>query len=1323
VTGVKRNIRKALLCLGLAALLAAIGAASAPAAPQFEIGLERDAADFPIVNRGDERVDYTVKVTNVASASVEPPQVGTQLTCDGAGPPLGTKEWALETPNSFSFAFRWLRNGEPIGPWVAGAPGTTYTVQAADAGKALQCLVKGTNGSGSGSFLFPSQPVAVVDPQPAVEPPKPDPGKFHRQIRSGIAGPFQPGTETPGEWKAGDELSCTAPPASGWSGATIDEWKLEWVRDGEPAPGAASSPTPTTSRYTLTAEDVSAPAAPAQFQCMATAVNAGGAAVVESLHHATESPAPEFAPGFGDENSPIIPNSEHIPVVEWPGNQTSGPVTLELELPGGEETFAHQFQQLGSGGWSCERLLAAGGEPAKALCTRSDALQPESSYPSLEVIAAIGADAPDIAVAKATVSGGGAPAAASDEDAFAFVENPFGLALFASALYDHEGNEYTQAGGHPFLGTANFVFNKKRRLVPATGGTGAPDDKSTYAPVEHVREGRLDVPRGIVGNALAVPELCPSADLVVTNSCPPGSVVGGVHIVLSEVSLTPPVFAMEPEFGTPAQFAFSEPAGNVFTITTRLRPEDGYAVTFELTPPPVIDLLSADFTFCDFGAIFTGGSGGNFLGCKKPGDAGANPKPLFANPTRCEGPPPRPRNRIDSWENPGNYKEYEFTNAPIVGCEQVDFEPEVEIQPNSNQADSPTGLDLELTMPTDGLENPFGISQANLKLAKIVFPKGMALNATAGQGLGACTPEQVKLKTNDPIECPDSSKVGTIEIETPLIQETLSGNAYIAKQGAVDGAPIGLYLVFDSKKDGITIKMPGKVVPDPVTGQLAATFDESPEAPFSAVRVHFDQGPRSPLLTPAKCGRYTIAAEMVPWTVKDLANPDPSETVTEASTFQVSKGPGGGPCPKGDLEPSLSGGTENPLAGQTSPFTVRLSRPDGSERFRALGLKLPKGLSAYLKGVPYCPDAVLASIPGAEGTGQGEIDNPSCPQASQVGRVSAAAGAGPNPLYVDTARAYLAGPYKGAPLSVAVVAPAVAGPLDLGSVTVRNALYLDPETAEASVVSDPIPTMLHGIFLNIRDIRVAIDRPDFTLNPTGCEEKSLLGTVSGESGQSVQLSDRFQVDGCEALPFKPKLSIRLFGGTKRGGHPSLRGVLTAKPGEANIARAQVTIPRSAFLDQAHIRTICTRVQFAARECPPGAVYGYASAITPLVDYPVQGPVYLRSSDNKLPDLVVALRGPEHQPIEAAVVGRIDSVKGQIRATFEATPDVPLTKFVLTMQGGKKGLLVNSRDICAGTFRATVALEGHNGRTHTARPVMRNGKCGKGRKGRRGSKRR
>jgi hypothetical protein len=934
------------------------------------------------------------------------------------------------------------------------------------------------------------------------------------------------------------------------------------------------------------------------------------------------------------------------------------------------------------------------------------------------------------------VSGSGSPEPAEATSEFDFDPfKEFGVESFEAlvsadptASSDPAGEpSYTQAGGHPVTGTARIGVPRKRSLTRI-------NPNAKLAPVEHVKSVAVDTPRGFVGNALAVPVRCSGVEdvIVVPSPCPEASRVGGIFLRFSELTFSQPIYTIEPEFGVPAQFAFTDSLGAVYVFAPHLRADDGYAISVVAAPAPALDLLDATPTLCGFGlkkASLASGKGS--VTCYLPNEAGANDLPLITNPTRCAGAPPTARLSIDSSEHPGklkpdgmpdlsdpNWKSKTFANPSVTGCDKVKFEPDSDLAPTTHAADSPSGLDVSLAMPTDGLEEPEGISQASLKRVSVTFPRGMAVNAAKADGLGACSAEQVKLKTNEPISCPDSSKIGTIEIDTPIIRETLSGAMYIAKQGAVEGSAIGLYLVFESKKDGVIIKMPGKVTPDPITGQLTVSFDESPEDPFSAVRMHFAQGSRAALIAPARCGTYAIRAEMVPWTIADLNHPTAAETVTDNSTFQVSEGPGGGPCPTGALEPKLNGGTTNPTAAKTSPFVMSLHREDGSDRFTSLKLTTPPGLTAYLKGIPYCPDAVLNSIPTAEQTGQAETAHPACPAASQIGTASAGAGAGPDPFYANTGKAYLAGPYKGAPLSIAVVAPAVAGPLDLGNVVVRNAIHVDPETAQITAVSDPIPTILHGILLDVRDIRIAIDRHNFTRNPTNCDQLRLSAEVGGESGATARLAKRFQVGGCEKLKFEPQLDVRLFGGTKRGGHPRLRGTITAKEGEANIGHAAVTIPRSEFLDQAHIRTICTRVQFAADACPKGSVYGHATATTPLLDYPVSGPVYLRSSSHKLPDLVVDLKGPDYQPIEAVVVGRIDSIKGQIRTTFETAPDVPISKFTLSMQGGDKGLLVNSRDICAGSYRATVKLEGHNGAAYDSRPVLRNGKCGTGRKAKR-----
>ncbi|HEX3609887.1 MAG TPA: hypothetical protein VHU14_09525, partial [Solirubrobacterales bacterium] len=304
----------------------------------------------------------------------------------------------------------------------------------------------------------------------------------------------------------------------------------------------------------------------------------------------------------------------------------------------------------------------------------------------------------------------------------------------------------------------------------------------------------------------------------------------------------------------------------------------------------------------------------------------------------------------------------------------------------------------------------------------------------------------------------------------------------------------------------------------------------------------------------------------------------------------------------------------------------------------------------------------------------------------------------------DPTAVYLSGPYKGAPYSLVVKTPAQAGPFDLGTVVVRAGIFVDPSTAQVTAKSDPLPQILEGVPISYRTIHVDIDRPDFALNPTSCDPMSIDGAVTSDRGAVANASDRFQVGGCAGLGFKPSLATHLSGGTHRGTHPRLQAVLRARPGEANIGRAAVTLPHSEFLDQSHIRTVCTRVQFVASECPEASIYGRAKAITPLLDQPLEGPVYLRSSNHELPDLVVALSGQ----VKFNLVGRIDAVpSGGIRTTFESVPDAPVSKFVLTMQGGKKGLLVNSTNICARHDRLVARFDGQNGKVHDIEPLLKN----------------
>ncbi|HXR31168.1 MAG TPA: hypothetical protein VN752_08515, partial [Solirubrobacterales bacterium] len=517
---------------------------------------------------------------------------------------------------------------------------------------------------------------------------------------------------------------------------------------------------------------------------------------------------------------------------------------------------------------------------------------------------------------------------------------------------------------------------------------------------------------------------------------------------------------------------------------------------------------------------------------------------------------------------------------------------------------------------------------------------------------------------------------------------------------------LAIYFTLNDPETGTVVKLAGEVNADPNTGRLTTTVLHNPQLPFEDFRLHFFGGAGGSLRTPATCGQHTTASSLTPWSAPESGPP-----ATPSDTWAITQAPDGGACPASQgarpHSPDLDAGSVSPIAGASTPLVVNLRRNDGSQEFSSVSLTLPPGLTGKLAGLGACSEGALAAA--AQKTGNEEKSSPSCPASSRIGTVDVSAGAGPAPYHAQ-GTAYLTGPYKGAPLGMAIVTPATAGPFDLGTVVVRSALQLDPNSGQITAQTDQLPSILQGIPLDLRTARVMLDRPDFTRNGTSCDPYAFSGQLVSTLGQIAPLSERFQLAECGRLAFKPRLALRLIGATKRGGHPALRAVLQMPPAGANIARASVALPHSEFLDQAHIGTVCTRVQFAAEECPAASVYGAVTATSPLVDYALSGPVYLRSSANELPDLVMALKGPPSQPVEVDAVARIDSVKGGIRSTFEGVPDLPVSQVVLSMAGGKKGLLQNSTNICRGIHKATAEFDAQNGKTADFRPPLRNSKC-------------
>ncbi|HYP54940.1 MAG TPA: hypothetical protein VEQ41_01375 [Solirubrobacterales bacterium] len=945
-----------------------------------------------------------------------------------------------------------------------------------------------------------------------------------------------------------------------------------------------------------------------------------------------------------------------------------------------------------------------------------------------------------------------------------------------------------QAGGR-FDASISFWLQRSPDLQFGWAGNGAIPDGEP-------RDIFVELPPGIGGNPNAVPK-CPSRALVtIPPSCPPQSQVGIMTLTLGEGNTADetgiketilPWYNVEPRDGKTAELFFSPVVsfgnGNITSIPVVIEVRtdgDGGLTGGVIQIPGGVSLLGQTSTFWGVpwapehdsyrvrqgfdDAIPEGGLTGATPNLEpQPYEPSWGPiRPFAANPTACSGQALKTTWVADSWQMPADLDNPDHPNwkrvdtlydEPLDGCEKVPFDPDFSLRPTTKAAETPTGLDVELTVPqrndapfappapdatqeevddyvaqaTGHWKSDAGLATSHMKDTASTLPLGITVNPSSAQGQQACTEAQIGLKgtnfpmpapirfNNDPVRCPDASKIGTIVTETPVLdaEDWPKGAVYLAEQKKNPfGSMIAIYLAVESAKRGLLVKAAGEVKLDPATGQITTVFTNNPQLPLEQLELHFKGGALAPLVTPSTCGSAASHTEVTPWA-------RPNQPVAIDDPISITSGPNGSPCPASlaarPFDLGFEAGTANPIAGAHTPFNLRITRPDGAQEIDRLELKTPQGFTASLKGIPYCSEAQIAAA--ASKDGKAEQASPSCPAASAIGTVLSAAGAGPNPLYVP-GKLYLSGPYKGAPLSMAAIIPAVAGPFDLGVVVVRTALRLDTRTAQITAVTDPLPRIIDGIPLRIRDIRVSIDRPGFALNPTSCAEQQVDAKVFGSHGAVESLTNRFQVGGCEALGFKPKLSFRLKGGTRRGDLPALTATLKARPGDANIGRVAVTLPGSAFLEQAHLDNICTRVQFAARACPKGSVYGHATAWTPLLDQPLQGPVYLRSSDNRLPDMVAALDGQ----IAIEVAGRIDTHKGRIRNTFDVVPDAAVSRFKLTLKGGKKGILVNSRNLCARPSRAQVRMRAHNGRRLSSRPVVRNDCKKKKRKGGKGKKR-
>jgi hypothetical protein len=862
--------------------------------------------------------------------------------------------------------------------------------------------------------------------------------------------------------------------------------------------------------------------------------------------------------------------------------------------------------------------------------------------------------------------------------------------------FDADGILATQAGSHP--DSFKVEFKLKQEADDHTEGGEA-------------RDVIVDLPPGFVGNASSMPTCSRQQFEGTIPHCPGSTQVGIVEAtVFGLPQVTNPIYNVEPARGTAAQLGFAifnwSPLQNA-----SVRTDDGYGLSVA-TPNLPVEVSSVAVTVWgtpsdkshDSRRVCADGAGGAITGCS----ADVPHVPYLTMPTACG--PFETTIRIDSKQNPDVYvpetvplRDAGGNPAPIIGCGAVPFDPRVTATTTTPASESPSGLAFGLELPDEGLLDPGALAETQPVRTEIDFPPGITVNPAAANGIGVCSEAQFSAAA-----CPQAAKIGTLLARTPLLDEPIEGSFYLATPHANPfGSLIALYILAEIPDRGVLVRQAGEVEADPQSGRLSSSFDHLPPIPYSSFDVRLREGPRAPLITPQTCGSFSTTVRLYPFS-------DPGSAVSRSAPLKITSGADGAACASSESElpnrPSLESGSLSPLAGAYSPFITKLTRADGTQRFKSLSLNLPPGLTARLAGTAQCADAQIAAAEARRAFGDGALERavPSCPAASKVGILNVGAGAGPAPYYAQ-GNVYLAGPYRGAPVSLAVITPAVAGPFDLGVVLARAALYVDEQTAQVTVRSDEIPQILEGIPLDVRSLSVQVDRGQFALNPTNCEAMSVSGSLTSTLGQLAPLANRFQVGGCRGLGLKPNLQIRLKGPTRRTSNPKLIATLTPRPGDANLSFAQVTLPKAAFLDNAHIGTICTRVQFNAdpgngAQCPPGSIYGKAEATTPLLDYPLKGTVFLRASDNPLPDLLVAFSGPPSQPIHFALAGKTDAVNGALRNTFQAAPDVPVSKFRLELFGGKRGLVELSSGLCKHRA-ANVRFRGHNGREYSAHPTV------------------
>ncbi len=918
-----------------------------------------------------------------------------------------------------------------------------------------------------------------------------------------------------------------------------------------------------------------------------------------------------------------------------------------------------------------------------------------------------------------SVSGGGAPPVSSRHPLA--VEGPpsYGVQSYELTPEEEGGLPNTQAGSHPFQLTTTLMFNAQAVKIPAFENPEE-KEKRKYSPEVQpaalTKDLRFNLPPGLIGNPAPLPKCSLHVFLEIAATggrevCPLNTVVGVATPIVTNFhgleasprAQSEPLYMLEPSVGEPAKFGFPTLLGPVI-LNTYVRTGGDYGVV--VTVSNITQSLAFIGNIVTFWGVpaDTRHDNSRGLGCLEAFEdsteepepscpVNEKPEPFVIMPTSCAGPL-HTTIEADSWSNIGDYTEpfeYTFQNSadePIDtdGCNRLNFEPSIKVAPDGQQGSTPTGLTVGVHVPQEASLNPSGLAEAAVKNTQVTLPAGIAINPSGADGLSACAMSEVALESPAEQTCPESSKIGTVEIHTPLLPNPLVGAAYLAQQDANPfGSLIAMYIVVHDPVSGVRVKLAGEVKPDPVTGQLVSTFDNTPELPFEELSLHFFGGSRAPLGTPALCGTYRTTASIVPWSG--------NSPVGSSSEFQINSGPNGSPCSSPlPFDPSLTTGSLNIQAGAFTPFTMTMSREDGNQNLDAIQLKMPPGLLGTLSSVKLCEEA--------------QANAGTCGPESLIGHTTVSVGLGGNPYTVTGGEVFITGPYKDAPYGLSIVNPAKAGPFNLGKVIVRAKIEVNPENAALTITSDAagpyaIPQILDGIPLQIKHVNVSIDRSDFTFNPTNCAPTEIGGSLTSSQGAVSVLHVPFQVTNCATLAFKPIFSVSTNGKTSRANGASLNVKLTYPKApfgtQANIGKVKVDLPKQLPSRLTTLQKACPASVFEANPaaCPPDSRIGSATATTPVLPVYLEGPAYFVSHGGaKFPELIVALSG---EGVTVYLHGETFINKAGITSsTFRTIPDVPIGTFELKLPQGFDSALAANGNLCTSKLVMPTSFVAANG---------------------------